>query len=422
MSNLFEFYMNLGGNILDIALLFRIAQTCLKKRIENKHKIIFLCIYFITHIPVNISFPIFTSTFLDLLFLLFVTKPLIKNGFVIFIKYEIYSYASMILCLVLHSLVFNDYGMFSFSSIYEEYKKIIILFLSYVSYILYTNHKISRHLNPRYHIYFDVIIYTICLLLSYSTLYICQKEPDSFTLPVLFSTIILLTILCISLYDQFLLVTEESARYKIQAEINRMQESYARQTKEALKELHSIRHDIKNHLIVIDGYAAQNNFAKIREYISKTSGRFTDIPLIESPSVLVSAILNEKSMLARQKNIACEITCDFTYLRADDFTMTTILGNLLDNALTAAAKCSDGWIHVSLRQADMLLLITVDNSHEESIHEKDGIFRSTKTEQPHLHGIGIRNVQKAVKNLNGQIEISHTQDTFHVEITLPNYI
>ena len=58
MSNLFEFYMNLGGNILDIALLFRIAQTCLKKRIENKHKIIFLCIYFITHIPVNISFPI----------------------------------------------------------------------------------------------------------------------------------------------------------------------------------------------------------------------------------------------------------------------------------------------------------------------------------------------------------------------------
>ena len=38
-----------------------------------------------------------------------------------------------------------------------------------------------------------------------------------------------------------------------------------------------------------------------------------------------------------------------------------------------------------------------------------------------LHGIGIKNVRKVVSDLNGQIDISYTDDTFHVGILLPNY-
>ena len=274
---------------------------------------------------------------------------------------------------------------------------------------------------PLYHIYFNVVIFAVCLLLSYSTLYICRRDPESQVLPLLFTTLIILIILCISLYDRFLTLTEENAGYKIQAEINRLQEGYAIQAEETLKNLRSIRHDIKNHLIIIDGYARQKNFEKIREYIHKINRRFSEIPLIQTPSVIVSAILNEKSELARQKGIPCEITCDFTHMSADDFSMTTILGNLLDNALTAASKCPGGWMNVSLRQVDSSLIITIDNSHAESISEKSGVFASTKSDRPHLHGIGIKNVRKAVKDLNGQIEIYYTEDVFHVGITLPNY-
>lgn len=78
-------------------------------------------------------------------------------------------------------------------------------------------------------------------------------------------------------------------------------------------------------------------------------------------------------------------------------------------------------MNVSLRQVDSRLIITIDNNHTENIHEKSGVFTSTKSDQPHLHGIGIKNVRKAVKDLNGQIEIYYTEDVFHVGITLPNY-
>lgn len=373
-------------------------------------------------LPYNIN--IIFSLFIDGLSILFLCFPMrVKNFFKILIQYKLILFVFIPIITFIHSLILSDGHTYTQNDYYAYFKSFICVSFLTIFYTLYISAKQFNVSQKRYKYCFIGAISIISFVLSYLTLYLCKRDiTNTFLLPLILSFLYIAIGLVLLIYYKFISIYTENIKYKYEAEINHMQESYARQTKEALKELHSIRHDIKNHLIVIDGYAAQNNFAKIREYISKTSGRFTDIPLIESPSVLVSAILNEKSMLARQKNIACEITCDFTYLRADDFTMTTILGNLLDNALTAAAKCSDGWIHVSLRQADMLLLITVDNSHEESIHEKDGIFRSTKTEQPHLHGIGIRNVQKAVKNLNGQIEISHTQDTFHVEITLPNYI
>ena len=274
----------------------------------------------------------------------------------------------------------------------------------------------------RYKYYFAGAIGIISFVLSYLTLYLCKSDTtNSFLLPFILSFLYIVIGLTLLIYNKFVSIYTENIKYKYETEMNHMQENYALQTEQTLKDLRTIRHDIKNHLIIIDGYAAQKKFDKIHEYISKIAKQFSQIPLVESPSVIVSSILNEKAALARQQNIDCKIECSFPHMKVDDFAMTTILGNLLDNAITAAGKRLDGWIRVSLSQADTLLLITVDNNYDGVIRRNGSVFHSTKTEQPHLHGIGLKNVQKAVQDLNGQIEISHTEDTFHVRITLPNY-
>lgn len=43
--------------------------------------------------------------------------------------------------------------------------------------------------------------------------------------------------------------------------------------------------------------------------------------------------------------------------------------------------------------------------------------RKTKSAPRHWH----KNVRKVVSDLNGQIDICYTDDTFHVNILLPNY-
>lgn len=419
MSSLFRIYTDCLANFIDVFLFFRFVDNNRQEKASVKYKIFILCLYFLYSVP-NFYIPAF-STIIDFFFLIVITYPELKKSFCIFIKFQIYAYTSMTIILFLHSLLFNDRITLFTSTIYEEYKFIIVSFLTYIFYVLYSNYKKNRKIRSHYYLYFSVIILAVCLLLSYATLYICRREPESQILPLLFSTLIILILLCISLYDKFLILIEENANYKMQAEINRLQKDYALQIDENLKTLRSVRHDIKNHLIIIDGYASQKKFEKIHEYISRIGERFKDTAPIQTSSTAVSAILNEKSALAQQKNISCEITCNFPSLKIDDFTMITILGNLLDNAITAASKCSDGWIKADLQQEDSILVITVDNSHAERIREKDGVFTSTKTDNADIHGIGIKNVRKAVNDLRGQIEITYTENTFHVCIMLPNY-
>ena len=419
MSSLFRIYTDCLANFIDVFLFFRFVDNNRQEKSSVKYKIFILCLYFLYSVP-NFYIPAF-STIIDFFFLIVITYPELKKSFCIFIKFQIYAYTSMTIILFLHSLLFNDRITLFTSTIYEEYKFIIVSFLTYIFYVLYSNYKKNRKIRSHYYLYFSVIILAVCLLLSYATLYICRREPESQIMPLLFSTLIILVLLCISLYDKFLILIEENANYKMQAEINRLQKDYALQIDENLKTLRSVRHDIKNHLIIIDGYASQKNFEKIHEYISRIGERFKDTAPIQTSSTAVSAILNEKSALAQQKNISCEITCNFPSLKIDDFTMITIMGNLLDNAITAASKCSDGWIKADLQQEDSILVITVDNSHAERIREKDGVFTSTKTDNADIHGIGIKNVRKAVNDLRGQIEITYTENTFHVCIMLPNY-
>lgn len=419
MSNLFRIYTDCLSNFIDVFLFFRFVDNNKQEKISVKNKVFILCLYFLYSNP-DFYFPAFSSI-VDFFFLLAITSPELKKGCCIFIRFQIYSYASMAIILFLHSLLFNDYVTFFTSTVYEKYKFIIVSFLTYTVYVLYSNYKKNRKIRSHYYLYFSVIILAVCFLLSYATLYICRREPESQILPLLFSTLIILVLLCISLYDKFLILIEENANYKMQAEINRLQEDYALQIDENLKTLRSVRHDIKNHLIIIDGYASQKNFEKIHEYIRRIGERFKDTAPIQTSSTAVSAILNEKYALAQQKNISCKITCDFPDLKVDDFTMITILGNLFDNAITAASKCADGWIRANLQQQDSILTITIDNSHAEEIREKDGVFTSTKTDKSDIHGIGIKNVRKAVNNLRGQIDINYTESTFHVSILLPNY-
>ena len=107
--------------------------------------------------------------------------------------------------------------------------------------------------------------------LGYITLSICIENPNSYNLIVIFSIIFLFLIICISLYDKFLAVIEENTNYRFKLELDKMEQEYSAKLDDKLNQLHSLRHDMKNHLIVIDGYASQHNDKKIHEYIHNIS-------------------------------------------------------------------------------------------------------------------------------------------------------
>ncbi len=420
MQQMVRVYNDILFNLFDTLFLFRITENTLKKRIPIKKQIlliIFSCLY---SIPENMPFSSFIWNGTIFIFLSIYVQNKFKTGIKIYLTYKIILYVISPILVFAHTFILLDKDM-AVVSYYESYKGTIIMFLIYIFYVLYINFKRMKNFYTHYQTYFNIIILGISLLHSFSTLYICRENSESYILPIIFATIALLIILCISLYDRFLSLIEENTKHKIQFEIQRMQTAYAAQIEANLKDLHSIRHDIKNHLIIIDGYASQHNHEKIREYIAKIADTFHSEPLLETPSASISALLNEKYHVAKRAGIDCRILTEFSKVSVDDFSMITILGNLLDNAITAAAKCDNGWIHAELYQSGSYLEITIENNHRESIREKNGAYRTTKEEKPQIHGIGIKNVRKVVDTLNGQITISHTLNTFCVNILVPNY-
>ena len=86
-----------------------------------------------------------------------------------------------------------------------------------------------------------------------------------------------------------------------------------------------------------------------------------------------------------------------------------ILGNLIDNALTAVEKLEgDKEVHVILSEDRKSFSLSVYNNGPEIPKEEQGLlFRdgfSTKAEEGHGFGLGI--VERCVKEAGGQVEFT----------------
>lgn len=146
--------------------------------------------------------------------------------------------------MLLHSLLFSDAQLLYDNVIYQDYKSILVEIIAYVVYCLYcnlSNQILSKHVLVALQYYY----LGICLLLSYITLYICYSLPKSYMLSAIFAIIFVLIIICISLYDKFLAVIEENTNYRFKLELNKMEQVYSAKLDDKLKQLHSLRHDMK---------------------------------------------------------------------------------------------------------------------------------------------------------------------------------
>ena len=68
---------------------------------------------------------------------------------------------------------------------------------------------------------------------------------------------------------------------------------------------------------------------------------------------------------------------------------SVLLGNLLENAIEAAAKTKDGYVSVRFLAEKKVLALQVKNSYDGVIKKRGEQFVSTKKEAG--HGIGLRN-------------------------------
>ena len=421
MYLIYKLYFSLINNLIIVLFLFRFSENNMHTVFSIKRKIIVFTLASLYSIVPLSRFDLIISNVFFLLTLYYLSDFNLKQSIIILIKFEILLHiASAIICF-LHSLLFSDAQLLYDNVIYQDYKSILVEIIAYVVYCLYCNLFKSNTIKNMYLLLFNITILGICLLLSYITLYICYSLPKSYMLSAIFAIIFVLIIICISLYDKFLAVIEENTNYRFKLELNKMEQVYSAKLDDKLKQLHSLRHDMKNHLLALKKYSQEQDWIGLNDYLNELSEDILDYNYqIWTGNRMLDMILNEKLKEAKDKKIDMQISTEvFTTLPFTDREIISLFGNLLDNAIEACERITDKntWIHIKMKKKNQLLYFEIKNTTEHTVQPVPGKFISTKTNGT-LHGYGMKNIMDVVEKYRGIFQSQMVEDYFVVMISV----
>lgn len=424
--NWFTVFGDIASNIfyfLALDLFVKQFSLCIIDKRYYRIKYIFILIWSLLSLT---SIPAFTLLVFsgDFLYITLISQAAFRNKIILLIKFEIYYLVTGFITRIIQTFVSKDALLFLENPIYSVYFSITSSFLTYMILYLYIIlKKLSEFPTGKvYRRYFLVISSSLSLLLIVCSIFVGSNVLNQKDVAQLFFSLLLtIAFLSLSIYRKVVSVLEENMLSKIEIEKNALEKEYAIQVEENVKKLAILRHDFKNHLIIIQGYAQKDRKEDLLAYMQELTAELSTTILVDTPCQLLSTLVNAKKADCDHANVAFDFKWDFQAIHISEFALTTLISNILDNALRAAAKRSDGFINLQVYEQNGFLEIDCTNNHKEIITKEGDNFVTTKTYRPELHGLGLISVRKTVDKLRGELNIDYSDDLFHINILVPNY-
>lgn len=215
---------------------------------------------------------------------------------------------------------------------------------------------------------------------------------------------------------------EAELRYQYDKLRREMEEIYFQEAE--LRELHQnvrqLKHDMKNHLMVLTSYLNSEEYDQARAYISELLDKFSMMhSYIETGNVLLNHILNEKLSYAKSMGILVKAEIEnlaFTKMSRMDF--SALLSNMLDNAIEALLREKEGEIQVMISAQRGYETICVKNQISSSVLAKNPNLETSKEEKD-MHGLGVGKIKAIVTQYGGMADFYEEADFFCVKVFIP---
>ena len=179
------------------------------------------------------------------------------------------------------------------------------------------------------------------------------------------------------------------------------------------------QHDMRHHLLALDGFLNTGNLEQAREYIQSVQAdvesisikRFCENELI---NLLCSSFASKASQVGITLTVHAKVPGEFSF---PDTELCSLVSNALENALNATAQLPDTrrWVEFYCEYARNKLLIEVKNPYDGQIHMVDGL-PSTKREG---HGYGCHVIQSIAELHHGLCSFSTANNLFVLRVVLP---
>lgn len=254
-------------------------------------------------------------------------------------------------------------------------------------------------------------------LASISVCYVVQCHTADKDFPdymVFFMAVLLFVNIMIVFYVEALRKNEKE---KYLAELTEqhyhLQIEYYQQLLEKQQETKALWHDIKKYTAAMQAVAAQNDSEQLRQIAQAAEDayeRVKDISAVGNP--VVDALLNQYLRSAKENQI--QVLLDITIpevLAISTLLLSVVIGNTFDNAIEACRLIAPEKrvIHLQLRKQNRILFYSIENPYIDAV---------TQLRVGKHHGYGLKNVERAVNQNNGNFQVEKSKGLFVIQIRL----
>lgn len=212
------------------------------------------------------------------------------------------------------------------------------------------------------------------------------------------------------------LILADHERLEQSTRLAEMRNLYYQSLQRQEHQVRQIRHDLRNHLTVIQGLLEKGDASEALHYVDQMAGspalqgtkRFCDN---ETANVVLSAKAEAMEQLG--------ITADFSVmLPADlpiaDTDLAALLGNALDNAMENVQKAATRQITLRCRADKGLFMLRTENAVGSKINRD---FSTTKADKT-AHGFGLPGMWEIAERYHGTLDATVEKDKFILVVCL----
>ncbi len=254
-------------------------------------------------------------------------------------------------------------------------------------------------------------------LYSNGGIYVYASKPNNVLFAVIYNVSGIFVVHLVSSLmndsNNALLLKAENYKLNLRSMQYKNQQSRMEETRRA-------KHDMRQAFIVIQSFLQNNNIDRLKEYVKQYAKSLpADTVITYCEDDALNALLIYYSVLAEKNNILFKVRIEGAYPtsgRIADADTVILMGNLLENALEACLKQEkDAYISLHIKNINNSIVITLDNSYQETIRKRGKYFISSKGD--HI-GIGMSSIAKVAEKYNGTVKFEYDDNVFCASVLL----
>lgn len=189
--------------------------------------------------------------------------------------------------------------------------------------------------------------------------------------------------------------------------------------------IRAFKHDFHNIVQAIGGYLSTNDLDGLKKYYSQL---FEDCQRVNNLTTLNPEVINNPalySLLADKYHKADElgikidlkVFVDLQTLKIATYSLTRILGILLDNAIEATLECDEKLIDIEIikDEAHRRDSIIIKNTYLQKDINLDKIYEKSYSTKPNNTGLGLWEVRQILKKSNNLDLFTTKNDKFFIQ-------